>query len=65
MNGGPLRPCNHRNRHGDHGALMGWLKLNEYLQSVTNPAVYAAGDAAQEGTAPDSRLQPRRQGCRR
>ncbi|WP_299309900.1 NAD(P)/FAD-dependent oxidoreductase [uncultured Croceicoccus sp.] len=27
----------------------GRLKLNEYLQSVTNPAVYAAGDAAQQG----------------
>lgn len=25
------------------------LKLNEYLQSVSNPAVYAAGDAAQVG----------------
>jgi glutathione reductase (NADPH) len=25
------------------------LKLNEYLQSVSNPAVYAAGDAAQAG----------------
>lgn len=27
----------------------GRLKLNEYLQSTTNPAVYAAGDAAQQG----------------
>ena len=27
----------------------GRLKLNEYLQSVSNPAVYAAGDAAQMG----------------
>ncbi len=27
----------------------GRLKLNEYLQSVSNPAVYAAGDAAQKG----------------
>ncbi|BFN28251.1 NAD(P)/FAD-dependent oxidoreductase [Pseudomonas sp. SCT] len=27
----------------------GKLKLNEYLQSVSNPAVYAAGDAAQIG----------------
>lgn len=27
----------------------GRLKLNEYLQSVSNPAVYAAGDAAQQG----------------
>lgn len=27
------------------------LKLNEYLQSVSNPAVYAAGDAAQTGPA--------------
>lgn len=29
----------------DHGKL----KLNEFLQSVSNPAVYAAGDAAQVG----------------
>lgn len=28
---------------------MGRLKLNEFLQSVSNPAVYAAGDAAQIG----------------
>ena len=27
----------------------GRLKLNEYLQSVSNPAVYAAGDAAAKG----------------
>jgi glutathione reductase (NADPH) len=27
----------------------GRLKLNEHLQSVSNPAVYAAGDAAQMG----------------
>lgn len=27
----------------------GRLKLNEFLQSVSNPAVYAAGDAAQTG----------------
>jgi len=27
----------------------GRLKLNEYLQSVSNPAVYAAGDAASRG----------------
>lgn len=27
----------------------GRLKLNEHLQSVSNPAVYAAGDAAQQG----------------
>ena len=27
----------------------GRLKLNKYLQSVSNPAVYAAGDAAQAG----------------
>lgn len=27
----------------------GRLQLNEYLQSVSNPAVYAAGDAAQAG----------------
>lgn len=29
----------------------GRLKLNEYLQSVSNPAIYAAGDAAQMGPA--------------
>lgn len=27
----------------------GWLRLNEFLQSISNPAVYAAGDAAQSG----------------
>jgi glutathione reductase (NADPH) len=27
----------------------GLLKLNEFLQSVSNPAIYAAGDAAQKG----------------
>ncbi|HET6630577.1 MAG TPA: NAD(P)/FAD-dependent oxidoreductase [Woeseiaceae bacterium] len=27
----------------------GRLRLNEYLQSASNPAVYAAGDAAQQG----------------
>jgi len=27
----------------------GRLKLNDYLQSVSNPAIYAAGDAAQKG----------------
>lgn len=30
-------------------AESGRLKLNEYLQSVSNPAVYAAGDAASSG----------------
>ncbi len=30
-------------------AERGKLKLNEFLQSVSNPAVYAAGDAAQAG----------------
>lgn len=30
-------------------AERGWLALNEHLQSVSNPAVYAAGDAAQVG----------------
>lgn len=30
-------------------AEKGRLKLNEYLQSVSNPAVYAAGDAARKG----------------
>lgn len=29
----------------------GRLELNEYLQSVSNPAVYAAGDVAQKGPA--------------
>lgn len=29
--------------------VRGKLQLNEYLQSVSNPAVYAAGDAAQVG----------------
>jgi len=28
----------------------GRLKLNDFLQSVSNPAVYAAGDAAQKGS---------------
>lgn len=31
--------------HADQGKL----ELNEYLQSVSNPAVYAAGDAARKG----------------
>lgn len=30
-------------------AACGRLELNQYLQSVSNPAVYAAGDAAQRG----------------
>ena len=30
-------------------AELGRLKLNEFLQSVSNPSVYAAGDAAQVG----------------
>lgn len=34
---------------GGVAAEKGRLKLNEYLQSVSNAAVYAAGDAAQEG----------------
>ena len=34
---------------GGIAAEKGRLKLNEFLQSVSNPAVYAAGDAAQEG----------------
>lgn len=33
----------------DVAVAQGRLKLNEYLQSVTNPTVYAAGDAAQQG----------------
>jgi glutathione reductase (NADPH) len=32
----------------DVAVAQGRLKLNEYLQSVTNPAVYAAGDSAQQ-----------------
>lgn len=31
------------------GSEQGRLNLNEFLQSVSNPAVYAAGDAAQTG----------------
>lgn len=27
----------------------GRLRLNDFLQSVSNPAIYAAGDAAQKG----------------
>ena len=38
----------------------GRLRLNEYLQSVSNPAVYAAGDAAQTGPAFDAGGGPRR-----
>ena len=34
---------------GDVGMENGKLKLNEFLQSETNEAVYAAGDAAQSG----------------
>jgi glutathione reductase (NADPH) len=34
---------------GGIAAEQGRLELNEYLQSVSNPAVYAAGDAAQQG----------------
>ena len=33
----------------DVSVKSGRLQLNEYLQSVSNPAVYAAGDAAQMG----------------
>jgi glutathione reductase (NADPH) len=33
----------------DVAAEKGWLKLNEFLQSVSNPKVYAAGDAARSG----------------
>jgi len=36
-------------RTGDVSVKSGRLELNEYLQSVSNPAVYAAGDAAQMG----------------
>lgn len=34
---------------GGIAAQKGRLELNEYLQSTSNPAVYAAGDAAQKG----------------
>ncbi|MEX2497032.1 MAG: NAD(P)/FAD-dependent oxidoreductase [Woeseia sp.] len=34
---------------GDIMTEKGTLKLNDYLQSVSNPAVYAAGDAARKG----------------
>lgn len=34
---------------GDVAVDHGRLKLNEFLQSVSNPAIYAAGDAAQLG----------------
>ncbi len=34
---------------GNVAAERGRLKLNSHLQSVSNPAVYAAGDAAQHG----------------
>jgi glutathione reductase (NADPH) len=36
-------------RAADVSVKDGRLELNEYLQSVSNPAVYAAGDAAQMG----------------
>ena len=35
--------------HGPQGIV-----VNEYLQSVSNPAVYAAGDVADRGAAPDA-----------
>jgi len=35
----------------DHG-----VTVNEYLQSVSNPAVYAAGDAANSGALPETPL---------
>ncbi|PWG01961.1 dihydrolipoyl dehydrogenase family protein [Sphingosinicella humi] len=34
---------------GDIASERGRLQLNEHLQSISNPAVYAAGDAAQMG----------------
>jgi glutathione reductase (NADPH) len=36
-------------RMADVSVKSGRLELNDYLQSVSNPAVYAAGDAAQMG----------------
>ena len=42
-----LQPLNLR--AADVALKDGKLSLNEYLQSVSNPAVYAAGDAAQMG----------------
>jgi glutathione reductase (NADPH) len=37
-----LQAANIQSEHGK-------LKLNEFLQSISNPAIYAAGDAAQKG----------------
>jgi glutathione reductase (NADPH) len=42
-----LEPLNLR--AADVALKDGKLSLNEYLQSVSNPAIYAAGDAAQSG----------------
>lgn len=38
-------------RFDDHG-----VEVNDYLQSVSNPAVFAAGDAANSGAIPDTPL---------
>lgn len=35
--------------HAGIDAVNGRLRLNEYLQSISNPAIYAAGDAALSG----------------
>jgi len=40
------------------------LKLNEFLQSVSNPAAYAAGDAAQLGPPLTPVVEPRSKGGR-
>lgn len=42
---------------GGVAAESGALLLNEYLQSVSNPSVYAAGDAAQVGGAANPGLE--------
>jgi len=39
----------------------GRVKLNEFLQSVSNPKIYAAGDAASSGPAAHAGIGPRRQ----
>ena len=39
-------------------AEKGRLKLNEFLQSVSNPKVYAAGDAASTRSAVDAGIEP-------
>ena len=40
------------------------VRVNEYLQSISNPAVYAAGDAADSGPMLTPVAEPRRTDCR-